>query len=126
MKRRFGVVKSPALESFLSNARAELLRQIGYDMPMFDKTKPHRLTMEMFLPTLYNEGWPGKAKNRFKKRDVTNLIKHAEDLVASVVGIDDSCFVGSVVTKFHGPDHSFVGLRLLLEELADGEVAPCV
>jgi hypothetical protein len=118
--------KSPALKKFLAYSRAEMLKQVGFDMPMFDRTRPHRLTMEMFLPALYNSGWPKSTPNRFKRQDVTNLIKHAEDLVAEVVGLDDSCFLRSVVTKFDGPTYGFVGVRLLLEELPDGEVVPCI
>jgi Holliday junction resolvase RusA-like endonuclease len=126
VKRRYGVVKSAALESFLAQSRVELLQQVSFDMPTFDRNKPHRLTMEMFLPTLYNAGWPGKAKNRFKRKDVTNLIKHTEDLLAEVVGLDDSCFIGATVSKFHGPAYGFVGVRILLEELVEEEVVPWI
>ncbi|MBT3328162.1 MAG: hypothetical protein HN396_18210 [Gemmatimonadales bacterium] len=118
--------KSTALKKFLAYSRAEMLKQVGFDMPMFDRTKPHRLTMEMFMPALYNKGWPKSTPNRYKRQDVTNLIKHAEDLVADVVGIDDSCFIGSRVTKFHGPDYGFIGVRILLEEVEYAEVMPCI
>ena len=126
VKRRFGMVPSDAMKAFLAFASAELLRQVRDDMPVFDRTKPHRLQLEMFLPELYNSSWPKKSGNRFKRRDASNLVKIVEDLIAKAVGIDDSCFITSNVTKFNGPDYGFEGVRALVTELDDKEVLPCI
>lgn len=39
---------------------------------------PLRLDFLFYLPRVENKGWPGKAK-RFKKKDVSNLVKLIED-----------------------------------------------
>lgn len=114
------------MKAFLAVSSAELLRQVPINMPRFDKTRPHRLVLEMFLPDLYNTGWPKTTKNRFKKKDASNLVKIVEDLVAKAVDIDDSCFITTTVTKFDGLAHQFTGVRLSLTELRDEDTMPCV
>lgn len=125
-KTKFGMVKSAAMKKFLTQARAELLQQVTADIPFFDKARPHRLTLEVFLPALYNKGWPKQTDNRFKRKDASNLVKVVEDLIAEVIGIDDSCFLTSNISKFDGPTWGFEGVKFLVEEIPDGAVVPCI
>jgi len=120
IKTRRGVFPSKEMVQFLSVSKVELLKQLPYDATPPDSTKPHRLTLGFFLPTLYNAGYPKTTTTRFKRRDTSNLVKVVEDLVARVLGIDDSCFVEGGQAKHHGPDHhGFVGVSIMLEEIPE-------
>ena len=56
-----------------------------------------------------------KANSPYKRKDVSNLIKLVEDVIATAIGIDDSCVLKLDVEKFHGPDHGKVGVQINLE-----------
>ena len=107
---------SSEMKLFKTKAALEISRQIRFDIAPPDENKAYHLRIDFFLPSLFNKGWPKKAKTRFKRRDVSNLIKVVEDLVAQGLGIDDSCFTEVSVRKLHGPDHNFTGLRLFITE----------
>jgi len=111
---------SNAMRKFRAKAAMELLSQISFGMAPLDPDKPHKLSIEFFLPVLENKGWPKKAKTRFRRRDVSNLIKVVEDLISHALGIDDSCFIEVFATKKDGQKHGFEGMRFQIEELDDG------
>ena len=119
VKTRNGVVQSKEMKVFLAQASVELLRQLPLSFLKPNQNRPHRLVLDLYLPELYNRGFPNGTPNRFKKRDASNLVKVVEDLTARSLGIDDSCFVSVIVNKHHGPEHQFEGLTILLEELEE-------
>lgn len=119
VKTRNGVVQSKEMKVFLAQASVELLRQLPLSFRKPDQTRPHRLVLDLYLPELYNRGFPRETPNRFKRRDASNLVKVVEDLTARSLGIDDSCFVSVIVNKHHGPEHQFEGLTIRLEVLEE-------
>lgn len=62
------------------------------------------LDITFHLPKLTNKGWPGKAKRKYKKRDVTNMLKLIEDVVALYLEIDDSQFLDVIARKREGKE----------------------
>lgn len=117
VKTRNGLIASKEMKVFLNQAGVELMRQIPLDFRRPDQNQPHRLVLDLFLPTLYNAGYPKTTENRFRRRDASNLVKVVEDLTARTLGIDDSCFVSVLVNKYHGPDHAREGLVVRVEVL---------
>lgn len=113
----YGPRKSDAMEKFLAQAHLSLGKQLmlskfyaaGADIP-------YRLRLRFVFTTLYNAGWPKKAKTLYKKRDVSNLIKVLEDVVAKTTGIDDCNFLEIVASKEQGPDNLVL---IDLEEIVD-------
>ena len=116
-KTRNGLIQSKEMKVFLAQASVELLRQLPLSFQTPDQNKPHRLVLDLFLPALYNSGFPKSTPNRYRRRDASNLVKVVEDLISRTVGIDDSCFVSVLVNKYHGPDHAREGIDIRLEEL---------
>lgn len=104
---------------FLARSASELLQQLSLDAEQPDDNQPHRLSITLFFPALYNASWPAEAKTRFKRRDASNLVKVVEDLVARSLGIDDACFVEVVVRKKDGPTENREGLDIIIERLTD-------
>lgn len=116
-KTRNGLVASKEMKVFLHQAGMELLKQIPLTFCTPDQRQPHRMVLDLYLPTLYNSGFPKSTTNRFRKRDASNLVKVVEDLTAKTLGIDDSCFVSVQVNKYHGPEFSREGVDIRVEEL---------
>lgn len=110
---------SGEMKKFKAKAASQIAKQVLFDRPPLSSEKPYRLVIDFYLPALYNSGWPKKAKTRFKRRDVSNLIKVVEDVVSACLGIDDSCFTEVHVRKLHGPKHNFEGLDISIYELSD-------
>lgn len=93
-----GLTLSPSGKKFKLAVKMAATNQFDFDMEEFDSNRPYELVMRVHMK-LYNSTWPGKAKNRFKKQDTSNMIKLLEDSVCEVVGIDDSCIVKHTLTK---------------------------
>ena len=112
---------SGKMKQFKAKASMEIAQQIPFGGNPLDGNKPHRLSILYYLPALYNKGWPSKAKTRFKRRDVSNLVKVLEDVLAECLGIDDSCFTEVNIRKLDGPTNGFTGIKLKLEELDEND-----
>ena len=112
---------SSKMKQFKAKASMEIAQQLSFDGSPLNGDKPHRLSIYYYLPALFNKGWPTKAKTRFKRRDVSNLVKVLEDVLADCLGIDDSCFTEEFIKKLDGPAHDFVGIKIKIEELSDEE-----
>ena len=112
---------SAKMKRFKSDAKSDILRGLDFSKPPLDPGGAYCLEIDFFMPALYNKGWAsGKAKTRFKRRDVSNLIKVAEDIVADVIGIDDSSFPMVSCAKFDSKEcGSPVGFRVRVKEWKD-------
>ncbi len=110
---------SSKMKKFKAQAGVEIAKQVNFSGEPLDPNKPYRLNVHYYLPSMFNKGWPKKAKTRYKRRDVSNLVKVLEDVVSECLGIDDSCFIEEFVKKHHGPDSDFVGIRLTIAEVRD-------
>ena len=108
---KHGPVASKAAKVFKNSARVELIRQLFLEGFTVESNLPYRLELDFYLPKLQNKGWP-KCKTRYVRKDVSNLIKVTEDLVADCLGIDDSCFIEVLAAKFDGKAHGFEGVKI--------------
>ena len=99
IRTRHGPVLSSEARKFKSKASIQLLQQWAFS-PKPDPHVAYKLELAFFFPLLENKGWlTGKAKTRFKRKDVTNYIKVLEDIIAKATGVDDSCNMEVVVSK---------------------------
>ena len=112
-----GTILSKEAKTFKAKAKMELLQQWAFEEGL-DPNQPYSLSLTFYLPKLENRGWPGKAKTRFSKRDVTNLIKLLEDIIVQTTGVDDSATLNVHVYKRLDPENPRVELSLTqLEEI---------
>jgi Holliday junction resolvase RusA-like endonuclease len=76
--------------------------------PEFQKTDSLKLKVIFYIPNLENKGWrvdgKGKAKFRYKKRDVSNMLKLLEDTVVRYLDVDDSQFLELTAEKKQGKE----------------------
>ena len=106
---------SAEMKRFKSKASIEIAKQVDFSSQPLDGNKAYKLVIDYYLPSLFNKSWPKQAKTKYKRRDVSNLVKVVEDVLAECLGIDDSCFTEISLRKLHGPNHDFVGLKLSVE-----------
>ena len=108
---------SSDMKKFKAKASTQLAKQIPFNAKPLDQNTPYELRMEFHMPALENKGWPKKAKTKYKRRDVSNLIKVVEDLLSWCLGIDDSCFLKVSVQKVDGSISEFIGVRIEVYEI---------
>ena len=117
---RRGPVQSKALKQFKVKAKLALAEQIPLTYAGVDPGQAYKLTLIVHLPALENKGWPKSAKTRYKRRDVSNLIKVMEDVLSDSLGIDDANFVRVVAEKVQDViGDCSGGITILLEEHRD-------
>lgn len=85
-----------------------------------NKDVPYSLDLIFYLPQVYTKGWPGKAQNRFKKIDVSNLVKFFQDCIAAASGVDDSSHFETFIKKIEDPENPRLDIRLT--QMAEDEV----
>ena len=108
---------SSDMKKFKAKASAQLAKQIPFGAKPLSQNTPYALRLEFHLPALLNKGWPKKAKTKYKRKDVSNLIKVVEDLLSWCLGIDDSCFLEVSVQKMDGLVSEFVGVKIEVHEI---------
>jgi len=107
------------MKKFKAAATMEILKGLDFNQEPLQKDTGYRLSLYFYMPSLFNKGYPKKAKTKYKRRDVTNLVKVFEDLLCDVYGIDDSAFLEVALRKMHGPKYDKVGVSYRIEELED-------
>lgn len=75
---------------------------------------PLRIDSLFYLPYVENKGWKSGKTSRFKKRDISNLLKLLHDCLATVLEIDDSQFVYTTEGKAQG--ENFDGVLLCVSK----------
>jgi len=108
---------SDEAQKYITWASTELGKSWAFQHKL-DPNRPHSLTLKFFLPKVEHAGWPAKAKSRFVKRDVTNLIKILEDIIAKASGVDDSATFELDIQKRLSEDSPRV--EISLRELPKG------
>ena len=96
--RRVGTILSKEARKFKADALVQLTKEWMFS-PKPEKDEAYRLTLLFYFPKIETSGWPKRAKNRFVKRDVSNLIKVLEDVIAQATGVDDSNTLEVQVSK---------------------------
>ena len=69
------------------------------------------MELSLYFPAVENKGWPKKAKSRYKRVDITNRVKLLEDALSEALGIDDSVFFKTTITKQKGEERACVTIR---------------
>jgi Holliday junction resolvase RusA-like endonuclease len=99
---RGGLIKSQAARAYEARAKLALLSQLPFNLPTL-KNCGLGLTITLEMPNLENKGWPKSCETRYKRQDGSNRIKLLEDIIADVLGIDDSQFLELHVLKCARP-----------------------
>ena len=93
-----------------------------YQPPLTPENSPnvnaYQLVLTFYLPDMLNAtyGQPGGAKTRFKRIDVSGLVKIVEDLIVEMTGIDDSNNVRLYLEKTYSEE---AGVGIALWQLTD-------
>ena len=72
------------------------------------KDTPLKMRIDLYFESVQNKGWPKKAKNRYKRVDITNRVKLLEDAISEALGIDDCLFFQTTITKNEGRERACV------------------
>lgn len=107
----YGMTASTKTKKFKAKAIVELAKQWLFCQPL-GRNDPHKLTLVFYLPEIENKGWPKSAKTRFKRKDVSNLVKILEDAIVTASGIDDSTTLELHVRKLADPQDPRVEIEL--------------
>lgn len=98
---------SDAGKKYKNEVKAHIIKHYATALDFFVPNQPYAVFVELVFQgrgKVYTESWleegAKKAKNRYKKLDVSNRLKLFEDALAEAVGIDDchNFFVGVVKT----------------------------
>lgn len=112
-------VLSQKARKYIADASTELAKQWAFENKL-DPHKPHEVVLTFYMEKVENSTWPAKAKSRFVKRDVTNLIKVLEDVAVRASGVDDSAFFDLHIFKRLAKGEPYV--EVLLREIGDHEI----
>ena len=110
-RRQGGRSLSPTGRTFKRRIVAQLATKWLLTTTLDNMTE-YDLQMVFHFPRIYNEGWPDKAKTRFKKIDVTNFVKFFQDCIAAGSGIDDSSHFKVTVEKREDPINPRVEIEM--------------
>jgi Holliday junction resolvase RusA-like endonuclease len=111
-----GRTLSSAAKKFITGAKVALLRQWVFMPEALDPNVAYKLQVTFYMEKVTNKGWPGKAKFKFKKQDVTNYIKLLEDVIAIACGVDDSSFLDVEAKKREDKDNPRI--EIIISELS--------
>ena len=97
------ITLTAAGRKFKNKIISEFTQKLLFHIGQLDPNKAHTLEFIFYMPEIENKGWEdGKTKTRFKRQDITNLIKLLEDCLMTVLCIDDSSLVSSSFSKVKG------------------------
>lgn len=105
---------------FKNDAKTELSKQWMLRASL-TPDMPYLLVLRFFLDEIYTKsfGKKGGAQFRFKKIDTTGLVKVAEDAIAEITGVDDSCFVDHILSKRKDPKDPRVEVEIWSIDLGE-------
>ena len=66
--------------------------------------KPYALLIVLYTQNLFTKLYPHRARNRYKKFDVTNRAKLLEDALSEALGVDDSNNILVTILKVEAPE----------------------
>jgi Holliday junction resolvase RusA-like endonuclease len=87
--------------AYIARTKLALAEQLC-DYRGFGRDEPLLMTYDFFFESIYNKGFPEKAKTKYKKIDVSNRLKVLEDVVCELLAIDDSQVIQLKVHKWQG------------------------
>jgi len=92
--------------------------------PVIEMEEACEVHFLLYRPDWTNRGWPGKAKTRYKKIDLTNRLKCVEDALAESLAIDDSQFFDVITRKCKGTEKIVIEVLVKKMPFSDGSTIP--
>jgi Holliday junction resolvase RusA-like endonuclease len=100
--RRIMTTKGKAVKHEITQL---VVKHIASMPDLFHTENKLRLTVDLYFSAVENAGWSkGKAKNRYKRIDVSNRAKLLEDALFLGIGIDDSLIFELIMRKHAATD----------------------
>lgn len=88
----------------------------GHEVNDIDPSLLYALHLRFYFPTVVNKSWNAtkgpKAKDKYKKFDLSNRVKLIEDCIRDAVGVDDSHTFAASQEKHHDPQNPRVEIVL--------------
>ena len=98
-----GKVMSQKGRSFQRRIIDQINQELGPRLHLFKNDLAYEVRVTVFFPTILNKGWPGKAQQKYKKRDADNILKLLLDTISKAIGVDDANFLMVTVEKLMDP-----------------------
>lgn len=112
--RRIMTTKGKAVKHEITQL---VVKHIAAMPNLFSVEAKLRLTVDLYFSAVENAGWSkGKAKNRYKRIDVSNRAKLLEDALFSGIGVDDSLIFELIMRK-HATEDGKEYCHVKLEEI---------
>ena len=108
--RRIMTTKGKAVKHEITQL---VVKHIASMPDLFRSERKLRLTVDLYFAAVENAGWSkGKAKNRYKRIDVSNRAKLLEDALFSGIGIDDSLIFELIMRKHATDSEEYCHVKL--------------
>jgi Holliday junction resolvase RusA-like endonuclease len=108
-KRGGGRILTPEGKAYKNETKTHIARVYPEALKFFKADVPYSLVIEFTFhgrDEILTKMWPGKAKSRYKKLDVSNRLKLFEDALAAATGLDDSQNFNVTVAKAWHRDYA--------------------
>ena len=125
INRRGGRLKSTEARTWENNAVREIIKQtsLGFHKSL-NPDNQYLLAMIFYFKQIINKGWnekfvkgvkkgERKANNKWKKFDLTNRVKLAEDAMKIATGVDDSSTMATILIKKCDPEYPRLIMKLI-------------
>lgn len=86
-------------KKYKAEATAHLTQTYPAELARVKPNQPYSVLYVLGIPALLNKGYPDKAKTRYKRIDASNRVKLLEDVLADVMGLDDSNNMNVLASK---------------------------
>ena len=106
-------------KKFKAETAAHLTQNYPAELARLKANMPYTAAYLFRVKDLETKGYPKKAKNRYKKLDASNRIKLLEDVLADVMGIDDSANMVVLAAKEAAESES-TDVFIYADEVEDG------
>lgn len=107
------LILSQAAKNFKADCYGALK---GFEPVRFGLDDELVLDITFYLKEFKNKGWKtGKAKRKYRRRDVSNMLKLVEDTISLYLGIDDSQFLDIMARKRQAKDEG--GIKICVKRL---------
>lgn len=120
-----GRIKTAEARAWQNKAVREIIEQakLGFQENL-DQNKQYALLMTFYFKQIINKGWgeiykkgdkkgQRKSQNKWKRVDLSNRVKLAEDAMKIATGVDDSSTMASILIKTCDPQNPRLYMELI-------------
>lgn len=112
-----GRILTPEGRAYKTETRSFITRTYPFQVAQVRQNEPYVLYVRLHFDNIENDGWPKKAKSRYKTIDASNRVKLLEDCVKDACGVDDAQHMIVIVEKRLGAPFTNVFLWNMQEEV---------